>query len=76
MVQNGQVRLAGNAERRRSTGLAAFLVLCGTTVGALAGRGLMGTWPAGERFERPAERGFQVVTHAAAPAAGPATPPP
>jgi len=70
MVQNGQVRLAGNAERRRSTGLAAFLVLCGGTVGALAGRGLMGTWPAGERFARPAERGFQVVTNAGSPPAG------
>ena len=59
-VANDDVHLSGMIERKVNVPLLAFLVVGGTVVGALAGRGLVGAWPAGERYAAPTEGTFEV----------------
>ncbi len=66
-VGNNDLRLAGDQHRPRNVPLLVFLVLAGTTVGALAGRGAMGSWPVGQ-FERPAGAAFEVKAKPVVPA--------
>ena len=65
-VRDAPIHLSATIDRRMNYPVAVFLVACGAFAGALAGRGLVGTWPAGHRPAKPAE--------GSADAAAPVTP--
>ena len=54
-VRDAPIHLSATIDRRMNYPVAVFLVACGAFAGALAGRGLVGTWPAGHRPAKPAE---------------------
>lgn len=66
-VGSAHLVVTGTVERKVNAPLLAFFVAGGALVGALAGRGLAGPLPAGERFAGPAEGSFLVTPRVDAP---------